>query len=112
MQGPRQIAFNDMPEAADRRARTDQRKPGLSSARQHRNYTHDRLRVFDDRAPAIERVEVLSPMLSRELVIRRKHPSIVPAARRYRACLSLRHSVSMRRLPAENISQHAYLAPY
>jgi hypothetical protein len=51
-------------------------------------------------------------MLSRELVIRRKHPSIVPAARRYRACLSLRHSVSMRRLPAENISQHAYLAPY
>ena len=73
-QGPRQIALNDMSHATDCRPRTDQRSASLSSTQQHRNRTHDRQRVFDDRAPAIERVEVLSPIFSRELVVRRNHP--------------------------------------
>jgi hypothetical protein len=73
-QGPRQIAFNDMPRDTDRRPRTDQHNASLSSTQQHRNCTYDRQTVLDDRAPAIERVEVLSPMFSRELVIRRNHP--------------------------------------
>jgi hypothetical protein len=56
--GPASIAFNDMPQATDRRPRTDQRNSRLSSTQQHRNCTHDRQRVLDDRAPAIEWVEV------------------------------------------------------
>jgi len=79
-QGPRQIAFNEMPQPQDRRPRTSQRSASPSSTQQHRNCTHDRQIVTDDRAPAIEWIEVLSPMFSCELVVRRNHPQIVPQA--------------------------------
>jgi hypothetical protein len=79
-QRPRQIAFNDMSDATDRRPQTDQPDASLSSTQQHRNRPRDRQTVLDDRAPAIERVEVLSPMLSRKLLIRRNHPESIPQA--------------------------------
>jgi hypothetical protein len=79
-QRPRQIAFNDMPQPTDRRPRTDQHNVSLSSTQQHRNRPRDRQTVLHDRAPAIDRVEVLSPMFSRKLVIRRNHPESIPQA--------------------------------
>jgi hypothetical protein len=78
VQRPRQIAFNDMSHATHRRAQTDQRHASLSSPQYHRNRPRDRQTVLHYRAPAIERLEVLSPMFSRELVIRRNHPESIP----------------------------------
>jgi hypothetical protein len=77
-QGPRKIAFNDMPRDKDRQPRTSQRGASLSSTQQHHNGTHDRQRVTHGRTPAIARGEVLSVMFGLELRVRRDHPQIVP----------------------------------
>ena len=77
-QGPRQIAFTDMPRDKYRQPRTSQRGASLSSTQQHHDGTHDRQRVTDGRAPAIEWGEVLSVVFSLELRVRRDHPQIVP----------------------------------
>jgi hypothetical protein len=68
-----QIAFNDMPRDESQIRESEQRSASLWSAQYGGNESDGGQIVSDDRTPAVEWVEVLCPVLSCELSVRRNH---------------------------------------
>jgi hypothetical protein len=73
-QASKQVAFSDMPGGKDRPRKAANRGASPWATQQHRDCGRDQRKVSDDCTPSVERRQVLRPVISCKLAVRRNHP--------------------------------------